>query len=257
MNRLSWFALLSLPLVSVSLLAQTPEKPIPNSPAKQEAPKNTAERYEYRRNHHPDGIGKFYMGRELAQVMSYHGAGWLDRPEREKEEHASKLLPPLNIKPGDHVADFGAGSGYHSLKLSKIVGDTGKVYAPDIQPEMLTIIRAKMKKTGVSNIEPILCTPTDPKLPAKSVDLILIVDVYHELASPYEVMSKLVDSLKPKGRVAFVEFRLEEDVPIKLLHRMSEKQVLAEMKPFPLRHVETQKHLPWQHVIIFEKLEER
>jgi precorrin-6B methylase 2 len=216
------------------------------------APKSS--RYETRRDHDPDGTGKFYMGREIAHVMSFHGAGWLDRPEREKEEHVSKLLPPLKIKPGDHVADIGAGSGYYSLKIAKLVGDQGKVYATDIQPEMLAIIKAKMKKQNVANIAPILCTETDPKLPEGKVDMIFMVDVYHELSHPYEVMEKMVAALKPGGRVVFVEFRLEDDnVPIKLVHKMTEKQVLREMAEFPLRHVETQGHLPWQHVIIFEK----
>jgi precorrin-6B methylase 2 len=211
-------------------------------------------RYEVRKDHDPDGIGKFYMGREIAHVMSYHGAGWLDRPEREKEEHVSKVLPPLKIKAGDHVADIGAGSGYYSLKLANIVGEQGKVYATDIQPEMLAIIRGKMKKQSIKNIEPILCTELDPKLPAGKIDLIFMVDVYHELAYPFEVMDKMMTALKPGGRIVFVEFRLEDDnVPIKLVHKMTEKQVLREMAVFPVRHVETQGHLPWQHVIIFEK----
>jgi len=211
-------------------------------------------RYETRRDHDPDGIGKFYMGREIAHVMGFQGAGWLDRPEREKEEHVSKLLPPLKIKAGDHVADIGAGSGYYALKIAKIVGDQGKVYATDIQPQMLEIIKAKMKKQSVANIDPILCTEKDPKLPEGKIDLIFMVDVYHELAYPYEVMEKMVASLKPGGRLVFVEFRLEdENVPIKVVHKMSEKQVIREMAPFPVRHVETQGHLPWQHVVIFEK----
>ena len=213
-------------------------------------------RYVYRKDHDPDGIGKFYMGREIAHVMSYLGAGWLDRTEREKEEEVSKLLPPLKIKPGDHVVDLGAGSGYYTLKLSPLVGEKGKVYATDIQPEMLAIIKNKLKKHDLKNVDLIQTTETDPKLPAKAIDLIFMVDVYHELAHPYEVTEKLVASLKTGGRMVFVEFRLEDDeVPIKVVHRMSEKQVKKEMEPFPLRHVETQGHLPWQHVIIFEKIE--
>jgi len=216
--------------------------------------KDEKPRYETRKEHDPDGIGKFYMGREIAQVMSHFGAGWLDRPEREKEENSSKLLPPLKIKPGSTVADIGAGSGYHSLRLAEIVGPKGKVLANDIQPEMLKIIRKKMKDQNVANIEPILCTEKDPKLPANSVDLILMVDVYHEFSYPFEVTTELVKSLKAGGRLVFVEFRLEDaKVPIKLVHKMSEKQVIREMEPHALKHVETLKHLPWQHVIIFEK----
>lgn len=211
-------------------------------------------RYEYRKDHDPDGIGKFYLGREIAQVMSHLGAPWLERPEREKEEHTSKLLPPLKIKPGDSVVDMGAGSGYYSFRLADMVGPQGKVYAVDIQPEMLAIIKNRMEKQGVKNIELVKGTESDPKLPARAIDLILMVDVYHEFSHPYEMIEAMMKSLKPRGRLVFVEFRLEDDkVPIKLVHKMTEKQVLKEMEPHALRHVETQKHLPWQHVIIFEK----
>lgn len=211
-------------------------------------------RYEFRKDHDPDGLGKFYMGREIAQVMTYHGASWLDRPEREKEEHASKLLPPLKVKPGDVVVDLGAGSGYYTFKLAELVGERGKVYAVDIQKEMLAIIKNRVAKRGVKNVELIQSTTTDPKLPENAVDLIFMVDVYHEFSHPHEMTEKMIKALKPGGRLVFVEFRGEdENVPIKLVHKMTEKQVLKEMAPWPLRHVETQGHLPWQHVIIFEK----
>jgi protein-L-isoaspartate O-methyltransferase len=240
MNR---YRLLSplLVLVSASLLAaQTGE------------PKKGL--YEYRKNLDPDGTGKFYKGREIAPVMSYHGAGWLERPEREKEEHTSKLLPPLKIQPGDAVVDMGAGSGYYTVRLSELVGAKGKVYAVDIQPEMLDILRKRLKAQKITNVEPVQGTESDPKLPAGGVDLILMVDVYHEFTHPYEMTEAMVKALKPGGRLVFVEFRLEdENVPIKVLHRMAQKQVVKEMEPFPLRHVQTLDHLPWQHVIIFEK----
>jgi ubiquinone/menaquinone biosynthesis C-methylase UbiE len=149
---------------------------------------------------------------------------------------------------------MGAGSGYYTFRLADIVGKTGKVYAVDIQPEMLAIIGKRMKDKEVKNIELIKGTETDPKLPADAIDLILMVDVYHEFSHPHEMTEAMVKSLKPGGRLVFVEFRLEDDnVPIKLVHKMSEKQVVKEMQPHPLRHVETQRHLPWQHVIIFEK----
>lgn len=239
-HRILLLCALVLPLVGRA--DETPDK------------KKPASRYETRADHDPDGIGKFYMGREIAHVMSFHGASWLDRPEREKEENISKLLPPLKIQPGQHVVDLGAGSGVYTFRLAKLVGDEGKVYAVDIQPEMLAIIKGRMKKQQVKNVELVQCTETDPKLPAGAIDLILMVDVYHELAYPYEVTQKLVESLKPGGRLVFVEFRLEDDnVPIKLVHKMTERQVLREMEPFSLRHVETQGHLPWQHVIVFEK----
>ncbi len=158
------------------------------------------------------------------------------------------------MKPGDVVVDMGAGSGYYTVRLSKIVGAQGKVHAVDVQPEMLTILGKRLKSEKITNVELVKGTETDPKLPANSVDLILMVDVYHEFTHPYEMTEAMVKSLKPGGRLVFVEFRLEDEkVPILTLHRMAEKQVLKEMAPFPLRHVETQKHLPWQHVIIFEK----
>lgn len=211
-------------------------------------------RYEYRKDHDPDGIGKFYMGREIAHVMSYLGAGWLERPDREKEEDTSKLLPALDIKPGSVVADMGAGSGYYTFRLAEVVGDKGKVYAVDIQPQMLKIIRDRMKAKKIENVIPVKGTETDPKLPKEGIDLILLVDVYHEFAHPYEMTEAMLKALKPGGRLAFVEFRLEDDkVPIKLVHKMTERQVLREMEPFSLRHLRTFGELPWQHVIIFEK----
>jgi len=228
------FPTLLLPL----LLAQPSEKP----------------RYETRREHDRDGIGKFYMNREIAQVMGHEGAGWLERPEREKEEPPAKLIAALKLKPGQVVVDIGAGSGYHAFRMAPLVGPKGKVLAVDIQPEMLALIRDKMKKTNVSNIEPVLGKIDDPKLPRASADLILMVDVYHEFSHPYEMTVKMIEALKLGGRLVFVEFRLEDPkVPIKLLHKMSERQVIKETSTHPLKHVETIRTLPWQHIIVFEK----
>ncbi len=186
--------------------------------------------------------------------MGHQGAGWLERPEREKEEQPKKLLATLELKPGQVVADIGAGSGYHTFRMAEKVGPRGKVLAVDIQKEMLDIIRQRMKKEKVANVEPILGTETDPKLPDNGVDLILMVDVYHEFAFPYEMTEALVKALKPGGRIAFVEFRREDEkVPILLAHKMTVKQVLKEMGPHALKHVKTIDSLPWQHVILFEK----
>jgi precorrin-6B methylase 2 len=216
--------------------------------------KPVAPQYQYRDRHDPDGIGKFYMGREIAQVMGHLGAGWLERPERVKEEQPAKLLKALKLKRGDVVADIGAGSGFHTFRMAPLVGPKGKVLAVDIQKEMLGLIRKKMKATGVTNVVPVLGAVDDPKLPAGKVDLILMVDVYHEFSHPHEMTAAMLKALKPGGRLVFVEFRLEDpDVPIKLLHKMTERQVLKEMGAFPLKHVETIKTLPWQHVIVFEK----
>jgi ubiquinone/menaquinone biosynthesis C-methylase UbiE len=206
----------------------------------------------------PGGSGKFYMGREISLVMGHQGAGWLERPEREKEEQPKKLLKLLDLKPGMVVADIGAGSGYYSFRLSEKVGVKGKVLAVDIQKEMLDIIRKRMKEDKVENVEPVLGTETDPKLPAGGVDLILMVDVYHEFTFPYEMTEAMIKALKPGGRMAFVEFRREDEkVPILLAHKMTEKQVLAEMAPHPVKHVRTLESLPWQHVIFFEKKVEK
>jgi ubiquinone/menaquinone biosynthesis C-methylase UbiE len=206
----------------------------------------------------PGGSGKFYMDREIAFVMGHLGAGWLERPEREKEEEPKKLLKVLDLKPGMVVADIGAGSGYYSFRLSEKVGAKGKVLAVDIQKEMLDIIRKRMKNDKVENVEPVLGTETDPKLPADGVDLILMVDVYHEFTFPYEMTEAMIKALKPSGRMAFVEFRREDEkVPILLAHKMTEKQVLAEMALHPVKHVKTIESLPWQHVIMFEKKAEK
>jgi ubiquinone/menaquinone biosynthesis C-methylase UbiE len=222
----------------------------PRVPVRPAAPKPS---YEFREEHDPNGTGKFYMDREIAQVMGHLAADWLDRPEREKEERSSRLFEVLDLKPADVVADVGAGSGYFTFPLAMRV-PKGKVLAVDIQPEMLDLIRQRMKEKKLTNVEPILGTENDPKLPAEGVDLILLVDVYHEFSEPYEMAVAMTRALKPGGRMVFVEFRLEDpDVPILLVHKMTEKQVLKEMSLHPLTHVKTSEILPWQHIIIFEK----
>jgi protein-L-isoaspartate O-methyltransferase len=220
-------------------------------------PKRERPKYETKADHDPDGTGKFYMGREIAHVMGFQAAGWLERPERVKEEEPATLVKALDIKPGMVVADVGAGSGYHAFLLSPLVGEKGKVIASDIQPQMLKLIREKAKQKKVTNVEAVNGTETDPKLPAGGVDLILMVDVYHEFSHPFEMTEKMVDALKPGGRLVFVEFRLEDrEVPIKLVHKMSERQVIKEMGAFPeLEHTKTVGTLPWQHVVIFTKTE--
>jgi ubiquinone/menaquinone biosynthesis C-methylase UbiE len=212
------------------------------------------QRYETRKDHDPDGTGKFYLGREIAQVMGHQAAGWLERPEREQEEQPTKLLKALELRPGDVVADLGAGSGYYTFRMAPRVGPKGKILAVDIQKEMLEIIRRRMKEEKVENVEPVLGTETDPNLPAGAVDMILLVDVYHEFSNPFEMTEAMVKALKPGGRLVFVEFRLEDPgVPIKLVHKMTQKQVLKEMEPHPLEHLKTLDTLPWQHIIIFKK----
>ena len=211
-------------------------------------------RYEQRTGPNRDGIGKFYLGREIAHVMGHEGADWLERPERETEERTDLLLPALKLKPGDVVADIGCGTGYFSWRMAKLVGDKGLVYGVDIQPEMLDLLAKQMEKRSVKNVKGVLGTITDPKLPANSVDLVIMVDVYHEFDHPHEMMANIVNALKPGGRVVFVEYRAEDpEVPIKRLHKMSESQVRKEAEAHALKWVETSTILPRQHIIIFRK----
>jgi ubiquinone/menaquinone biosynthesis C-methylase UbiE len=210
--------------------------------------------YIHRDDHDPDGIGVFYMGREIAQVMGHEAADWLDRPERETEEAPSILVKSLELKPGMAVADIGAGSGYLSFIMAKSVGPTGLVYAEDIQPEMLDIVRDKARQNGLKNVKPWLGTTTNPKLKPESIDLMIMVDVYHEFDKPYEMISNMVPALKKGGRLVFVEYRLEDQsVPIKLVHKMSVEQVRKEMAIFPLNYKKTLEILPRQHIIEFTR----
>jgi ubiquinone/menaquinone biosynthesis C-methylase UbiE len=209
--------------------------------------------YQTRVNHDPDGIGKIYMGREIAQVMGHQGAGWLERSSRESEEQPQKVIAALNLKSDSVVADIGAGTGYFSFRIAPQILQ-GKVYAVDVQPEMLEILNYLKDEKKISNVEPILGSETNPNLPGNSVDLALMVDAYHEFEFPREMMAGIVRSLKPKGRVVLVEYRGENPfVLIKPLHKMTQKQVRQEMSLAGLNYVETRNGLPQQHIMIFEK----
>jgi ubiquinone/menaquinone biosynthesis C-methylase UbiE len=210
-------------------------------------------RYEFRAAHDPNGIGKFYMGREIAHVMGHQAADWLERPEREEEERTQLLIEALKLRPGDVVADIGAGTGYHVRRMAPKVGPGGKVFGVDIQPEMLTLLSNNMAQAKITNVIVVQGTIEDPKLPA-AVDMVLLVDVYHEFSHPFEMMEAICRSLKPGGRVVFVEFRTEDPkVPIKAVHKMSQDQVKKEMAVQPLEWAETISVLPWQHIIVFKK----
>lgn len=212
--------------------------------------------YEFRDQHDPNGIGKFYMGREIAMVMGHQGIAWLERREREREERLSMLMKGLRLEQGMIVADIGAGSGVVSRMIAKRIGDDGTVLAVDIQQEMLDALTAKNKLLKVTNIEPVLGEIKSPKLGEDRIDLAVMVDVYHEFDFPYEMLGEIAKSLKPGGRVAFVEYRKEDpDVPIKEVHKMSEAQVKREalLPEFGLEWVETYAKLPRQHVVIFRK----
>lgn len=212
--------------------------------------------YEQRLIHSPDGIGKFYMGREIAKVMGHTGALWLERPSREAEEQPSKVVNALNLKPNDVVADIGAGTGYMSFRIAPLL-TKGKVLAVDIQPEMLDIIEFLNKENNITNVEPILATLTNPNLPPESVDLALMVDAYHEFENPREVIEGIFRALKPGGKVALVEYRGENPfIMIKRLHKMSQRQAQKEMQAVGLVWRETKNLLPQQHLMVFEKAQE-
>ena len=201
-----------------------------------------------------DGIGKQYMGREIAGVMGWQGAAWLERQEREREERTDLLLAALQLKPGMVVADIGAGTGYLARRMAPAVMPGGKVLAVDVQPEMLALLQAMVRQTGLTQIEPSLGTEADVKLPASSVDLAVMVDVYHELAFPHEVLTSVIRALKPGGMLVFVEYRAEDpQVPIKALHKMSEAQIKREATVHALAWERTVGSLPWQHLVMFRK----
>jgi ubiquinone/menaquinone biosynthesis C-methylase UbiE len=220
-----------------------------------ESPSSTATNfYERRAVHDPNGIGLFYMGREIAHVMGHRAADWLERPEREQEERTQLLIDSLKFKPGENVADIGAGTGYLTRRMAKKITPGGRVFAVEIQQEMLDLLTNKLAGIGITNVVPVLGSITDPKLPTSSMDTIIMVDVYHEFDHPFEMTAAMCRALKPGGRMVFVEFRAEDEkVPIKRVHKMSEAQVKKEMGPHPLVWKETINVLPWQHVIVFTR----
>lgn len=229
-------------------------------PARSEEPEpaaKTAEPTAYYSQKKPsrDGTGKVYMGRELAQVVGHGALRWLERPERETEEAPDAVIRNMDLKPDDTVADIGAGSGYFTFRIAPKVPD-GKVLAVDIQQPMLDFIEKRKAETGLANVETILGRPHDTRLPAGSVDAVLVVDAYHEFSHPREMMTSVVNGLKPGGRVILLEYRGEDPtVAIKPLHKMTRKQVIREMRAVGLEHIETRDFLPSQHFMIFRKPE--
>ncbi|MEO0734192.1 MAG: class I SAM-dependent methyltransferase [Bacteroidota bacterium] len=200
-----------------------------------------------------DGTGKRYFGREISFVMGHLAAGWLERPEREREENVSQAIENMGIQPDEHIADIGAGSGYYAFRMAQKV-PRGKVYAVDLQPEMLALMDAKITREGITNVELVQGTETSPQLVENSLDLAIMVDVYHELSHPREVMQNIVRALKPDGRFVLLEYRMEDPtVPIKQLHKMSERQAVRELRAVGLRLRENIGNLPWQHCMVFMK----
>jgi precorrin-6B methylase 2 len=201
-----------------------------------------------------DGIGKRYMGRDIAGVMGWAGAAWLEREEREREERTDLLVTALQLKPGMVVADIGAGTGYLARRMAPVVTPGGKVLAVDVQPEMVAMLHSTVRQTGLTQIQPLLGAEDDVRLPASSVDLAILVDVFHELAFPYEVLASIVRALKPGGQLVFVEYRAEDpNVLIKALHKMSEAQIKREAAVHALVWDRTVGSLPWQHLVVFRK----
>jgi precorrin-6B methylase 2 len=222
----------------------------------QAAPATVPPVYENRAIHDPDGTGKFYMGREIAQVMGPGGIPWLERPEREAEERPTEVIDALGLRGGEVVADLGAGSGYFTFRIAPKVGKAGSVLAVEIQDEMIETLRRRIRDQKISNVEVVKGAANDPHLPANSVDLVLLVDVYHELSYPFEVMTAVRQALKPGGRVVFVEYRKEDPkVRIKAVHKMSVEQLEKEMQAVGLVRQRTLETLPFQHIVIFAKRE--
>ncbi len=195
-----------------------------------------------------------YLGRRIATTMHYHGAPWLVRESRQREEDCRRLLKELNVQPGQTLCDMGCGNGFYTLALARLTGAEGKVYAVDIQPEMLKLLEGRAREAGIKNVRTVLSSQTDPKLPEESIDLLLLVDVYHEFSHPEEMLQAIRKSLKPSGRIALAEFRAEDPkVPIKPLHKMSKKQILKEYEANGFKLVGEFDDLPWQHLMFFAR----
>lgn len=210
--------------------------------------------YETRPPHDPNGIGRYYLGRQIAHVMGHEGADWLERADRREEEGTDVLLRELQLKPTDVVADIGAGTGFFTFQMAKLV-PRGRVLAVDIQPEMIAELKKNKLKNNTPNVQPVLGTAADPRLPAAGVDVVLIVDAYHEFDHPREMGRAIRNALRPgTGRLALVEYRAEDpNVPIKPIHKMSVAQARKEMAAVGLEFVEVRESLPQQHLLIFRR----
>jgi SAM-dependent methyltransferase len=214
------------------------------------AQKSVESRYTYKSGDY-NGIGKWYMGREIANVMGWQGISWLERPERETEENVTTLIKNMEIQSTDVVADIGSGSGYHVFKIAPLITE-GKIFAVDIQPQMLEAITSNTNFNALANIVAVLGTEKTVNLPEKSIDKILMVDVYHEFNFPYEMLMSIKRALKPDGKIFLIEYRGEDrTVPIKTIHKMSEKQAVKEFNAAGFTLDRNINNLPWQHCMIF------
>jgi ubiquinone/menaquinone biosynthesis C-methylase UbiE len=222
------------------------------SPTKSSAQTESSETYTYKFGD-PNGIGKWYMGREIAYVMGYQGIEWLERPEREQEEKVSKLIENLELLPSDTIADIGAGSGYHTFKMAPYLSQ-GRIYAVDIQEEMLDVIAYRSDNSDQTNVSIIKSSETSLYLGERTINKALLVDVYHEFSHPKEIMISLYKAMKPGGKVYLVEYRGEDlTIPIKAIHKMTESQAILEMRAVGFRFKQNIDNLPWQHFLVFEK----
>ena len=211
---------------------------------------NFDNKYKFKKGDY-NGIGKWYMGREIAHVMGYQGIGWLERSERDKEENVSNLIQNMKIKPSDTIADVGAGSGYHVFRMAPLA-NKGLVYAVDIQFEMLMEIENTKQINKVTNVKTILGSEKSVQLPKNSIDKILMVDVYHEFNFPIEMITSIKNALKPQGQLFLIEYKGEDPkVPIKKIHKMTEKQAVKEMEAAGFKLKSNIKNLPWQHCMVF------
>ncbi len=237
-------------LIAILLGVLAPHSLAQEKPSEQSASKKTQEASI------PVGI-EVYKGRRIAQTMHYLGAEWLIRDEREREERCSMMLTNLGAKTGMNICDMGCGNGFHTLRMAEMTGDKGLVYGVDVQPEMLALLRERMEEQVIENIVPILGSYHNPHLPPDSIDLILLVDVYHEFSHPVEMLAAMRKSLKPDGVIVLVEYRAEDpDVPIEKLHKMSKDQINLELEANGFELVKEFDNLPWQHMMFFGKAEE-
>lgn len=218
----------------------------------QAQPQDNKSSYTYKKGD-PNGIGKWYLGREIAYVMGFQGIDWLEGPEREKEENTSKLINNMDIQPNDVIADIGAGSGYHVFKMAP-KATKGNIYAIDIQEEMLFAIQYRAESLNIENVIVSKGSETNVNLPENSIDKVLLVDVYHEFNYPKEMIASIKKALKPNGKIYLIEYRGEDPtVPIKKVHKMTEAQAVKEMKVAGFKLIENITNLPWQHCMVFCK----